>query len=84
MKLGDLPRWLAFNFSVKDLSVALGNIDSSSRMDKRPRGCRKLTSSVSDRETKTMRRPIDVGKLITQPTCFHRFKILPVIKKNWN
>lgn len=45
MKLGDFPRWLAFNFSVKDLSVALGNIDSSSRMESRPRGWKNGESS---------------------------------------
>ena len=37
-KLGDLPKWLLFNFSSKVLSVAFGNIDSSSRMDKIPMG----------------------------------------------
>ena len=36
-KLGDFPRWLAFSFSSKVLSVALGNKDSSSRIAKMPK-----------------------------------------------
>lgn len=43
-KLGDLPKWLVFSFSSKVLSVALGNIDSSSRIDKIPMGYHKTRS----------------------------------------
>ena len=35
-KVGDLPKWFAFNFSSNDLSVALGNSDSSSRIERMP------------------------------------------------
>lgn len=38
-KLGDLPKWLFINFSSNVLSVAFGNIDSSSRIDRIPIGC---------------------------------------------
>lgn len=40
MKLVDLPKWLFFSFSSNDLSVALGNMDSSSKIDSTPMGCR--------------------------------------------
>lgn len=39
MNGADLPKWLVVNFSENVWSVALGNIDSSSRMDKIPMGC---------------------------------------------
>jgi len=37
------PRWLVLSLSSNDLSVALGNMHSSSRMDKIPIGCNETT-----------------------------------------